>query len=671
MTLLPMENGESILCALKCFEQEKPISIPPILEDYIKQIARNGQTRLPWIYVKPLLLHKYNKVVDSFISEGSSLDYSHVPTPPHLSELRQRVFNTLKKLDGIPFTIQRICELFDSPTHHYQRVDKFLRGLEKVCMVVSTVDPYGNKIHQEDPRFPSRAGLDDCGLIMDSSITSPPSSPSDNSQVHHISKSSDEEVTEEDDEGEDISNNSSDERHSPKTNHRMNSTPLINSSCANSWLFKAQNALNLPHTPPMPFRTSVSKGRVTDQSLTNAPLLSGLCGSLLSAYSNNDEEDYEQLNHASENKHVNSNTQANADHLASVASNFRSESSECIHTLPLESSLQEKPASDTSHVTSSVVQDQIQDDSLPWNEANKISTMNSKTLEVVVSQCDNKLNEISCGGNKPSVSNVNQDESPSRGLELDTTGSENDFPTCQVLRPIGQLEAFVQNLNSDVSSSATSVSLHNGSPKSTSDPSAHLSCVASVEELSHQGSLTSPTSNSFLPVLVGVRRPRSPGMDSTSSDSSVSTYEDTDLSESPAKKRKLPSSDSIETIEPSTDSLVGIGFQVVTSSSLALNDSPPIIMCNPMNQTRDLDSGECVFKTTENPSSCQPTVDPVSIPDSTTNLHGVENISFTRNSDLGSESVETNETVLINSQDTGLLTVNLSNINSETGEEES
>ncbi|KAK4472656.1 hypothetical protein MN116_003888 [Schistosoma mekongi] len=659
-----MENGESILCALKCFEQEKPTSIPPILEDYIKQIARNGQTRLPWIYVKPLLLHKYNKVVDSFLSEGSTVDYSHVPTPPHLSELRQRVFITLKKLDGIPFTIQRICELFDSPTHHYQRVDKFLRGLEKVCMVVSTVDPYGNKIHQEDPRFPSRAGLDDCGLIMESSITSPPSSPSDNPQTHHISKSSDEEVTEEDDEGEDNSNNSSDERHSLKTNHRMNPTPVVNSPCTNSWLFKAQTALSLPHTPPMPFRTSVSKARLADQSLTNAPLLSGLCGSLLSAYPNNDEEDYEQLNHASENKHVNS------DRLTSVASNSCSESSECLHTLPLESSLQEKPASDTSHGTSSIVQDQIQDDSLSWNEANKIPTVNSKTLEVVVSQCDNKLNEISCGGNNLAVSNINQNDSPSRGLEVDTTGGENDFPICQVLRPIGQLEAFVQNLNSDVSSSATSVSLHNGSPKSTVDPSAHLSCVASVEELNHQGPLTSPSSYSFLPVLVGVRRPRSPGMDSTSSDSSVSTYEDTDLPESPAKKRKLPSSDLTETIEPSADSLVGIGFQVVTSSSLALNDSPPIIMCNPMDQTRDLDSGECVFKTTENPSSCQPTVDPVSIPDNTTNLHGVVNISFTQNSDLDSESVETNETVLISSQDAGLRTVNLSNINSETGEEE-
>ncbi|KAF5395312.1 hypothetical protein PHET_12407 [Paragonimus heterotremus] len=40
MTLLPMENREGILCALKCFGKEKPNNIPPILEDYIKQIAR-------------------------------------------------------------------------------------------------------------------------------------------------------------------------------------------------------------------------------------------------------------------------------------------------------------------------------------------------------------------------------------------------------------------------------------------------------------------------------------------------------------------------------------------------------------------------------------------------------------------------------------------------------
>ncbi|CAH8452527.1 unnamed protein product [Schistosoma curassoni] len=599
MTLLPMENGEGILCALKCFEQEKPLSIPSILEDYIKQISRNGQTRLPWIYVKPLLLHKYNKVVDSFISEGSGLDYSMLATPPHLSELRQRVFNTLKRLDGIPFTIQRICELFDSPTRHYQRVDKFLRGLEKVCMVVSTVDPYGNKIHQEDPRFPSRAGLDDCGLLIEGSITSPPTSPPpENPQVHHISKSSDEEVTEEDDEGEDNSSDGSDERQSPKADHSMNLNPLMNNSCASSWLFKAQNSLNLPHTPPMPFRSSVSKTRLADQSLTSAPLLSGLCGSLLSAYSNND-EDYDQLNRSSENKHTDSNTQVNSDHLSSVGSSFCSESSECLHALPVESNLQEKP-SDASHNLSSVVQDEIQDHSLPWNEATKMPIVNSETLEDTIAQCD-KPDEVSSSGIKPSVSNVNRNDSPSRRLELDTTGDESGLAGCQVLRPIGQLEAFVQNLNSEVSSSVTSVPMHSGSPKSTSDPSAHLSCVSSMEDLNHQGSITS--SNSLLPVLVGVRRPRSPGMDSSGSDPNVSTSKDADLSESPAKRRRLPSSDLTETVESSTDSLVGISFQIVTSSSLALNDSPPIIMCNPTNQTRDMDSGECIFEASENPSS--------------------------------------------------------------------
>lgn len=668
MTLLPMENGEGILCALKCFEQEKPLSIPPILEDYIKQISRNGQTRLPWIYVKPLLLHKYNKVVDSFISEGSGLDYSMLATPPHLSELRQRVFTTLKRLDGIPFTIQRICELFDSPTRHYQRVDKFLRGLEKVCMVVSTVDPYGNKIHQEDPRFPSRAGLDDCGLIMEGPVTSPPTSPSpDNPQVHHISKSSDEEITEEeDDEGEDNSSDGSDERQSPKAEHSMNPNPLMNNSCASSWLFKAQNASNLPHTPPMPFRSSITKTRLTDQSLASAPLLSGLCGSLLSAYSNND-EDYDQLNRPSESKHTDSNTQVNSDHLSSVGSDFCSEPSECLHVLPVESNLQEKP-SDDSRKLSPAAQDEMQDNSLPWNEATKMPIVNSETLEDTIAQCD-KLDEVSSSGLKPSVSNVNRNDSPSRGLELDTTGDESGLAGCQVLRPIGQLEAFVQNLNSEVSSSVTSVPLHSGSPKSTSDPSAHLSCVSSMEDPNHQGSITS--SNSLLPVLIGVRRPRSPGMDSSGSDLNVSTSKDADLSESPAKRRRLPSSDLTETVESSTDSLVGISFQIVTSSSLALNDSPPIIMCNPTNQTRDMDSGECIFEASENSSSGQSVVDPISASDNISNLHGVVNISFPQNSELSSESVEGSETVSINNDNIGLSTINLSNINSETGEEES
>src|SRR5579863_8218968 len=41
-----------------------------------------------------------------------------------------------------PFTIQRLAELIIQPTRHYKRKDKFLRGLEKTVLVVSTVEPW-------------------------------------------------------------------------------------------------------------------------------------------------------------------------------------------------------------------------------------------------------------------------------------------------------------------------------------------------------------------------------------------------------------------------------------------------------------------------------------------------------------------------------------------------
>ncbi|CAH8490539.1 unnamed protein product [Heterobilharzia americana] len=666
MTLLPMENGESILCALKCFEQEKPSVIPPILEEYIRQISKNGQTRLPWIYVKPLLLQKYNKVVDSFISEESGLDYPPIVTPPHLEELRQRVFSTLKRLDGIPFTIQRICELFDTPTRHYQRVDKFLRGLEKVCMVVSTVDPYGNKIHQEDPRFPSRAGLDEYEL-MDSSITSPPNSPSaDNLQIHHASKSSDEEATEEeeDDEGEDNSSDASDERQSPKSEHNLSSTPLMSTSCASSWLFKAQGPLNLPHTPPIPSRNSTPKIRLTDQSLTGAPLLGSLCGSLLTAYSNNDEEDYEQLSRSTEKNPTSSDVQVNSCRVLSVTSKLSSESSECSNGLHVGSTLQVESASTATH-EHLIVEDQTNDNSLSWGEGSKIPILSMKNMEDLNPQCENKPDKMFIDS---IVDAVPQNDPPIKGLSLDTSDIENSSPVSQILRPIGQLEAFVQNLNSEVSGSATNtVPSHSGSSISAIDASAHLNFAASGDDL-HQGSTPSASSSTLSPTFAGVRRPRSPDMD-LNGNTDISANRDADLSESPAKRRRLLSSDLNEAIETINESLVGYTAQVPVPSSLALNDSPPIIMCNPISQARDMDSGECVFETEEKLVTEQSDVHSVSSSDRT-DLLTVISISSAQNSEVNSESVEVSEATSLVNENTELSISNSANIDSETGEEE-
>jgi len=41
-----------------------------------------------------------------------------------------------------PFTIQRLSELITQPTRHYKKKEKFIRGLEKTVLVVSTVEPW-------------------------------------------------------------------------------------------------------------------------------------------------------------------------------------------------------------------------------------------------------------------------------------------------------------------------------------------------------------------------------------------------------------------------------------------------------------------------------------------------------------------------------------------------
>ncbi|CAB4063390.1 PPP4R2 [Lepeophtheirus salmonis] len=54
--------------------------------------------------------------------------------------VKDTVFEQLEFFAGIPFTVQRLCELLTSPSKHYKRTDKFMRALEKNMLVVSTVE---------------------------------------------------------------------------------------------------------------------------------------------------------------------------------------------------------------------------------------------------------------------------------------------------------------------------------------------------------------------------------------------------------------------------------------------------------------------------------------------------------------------------------------------------
>ncbi|KAF9438774.1 hypothetical protein BGZ76_004850 [Entomortierella beljakovae] len=55
-----------------------------------------------------------------------------------------RINALLDAFPSAPFTIQRICELLSNPTEHHTNVIKYLRAVEKVLMITSSVSEFSN-----------------------------------------------------------------------------------------------------------------------------------------------------------------------------------------------------------------------------------------------------------------------------------------------------------------------------------------------------------------------------------------------------------------------------------------------------------------------------------------------------------------------------------------------
>ncbi|KAL3853336.1 hypothetical protein ACJMK2_016884 [Sinanodonta woodiana] len=166
-----MENREDVLDALTNFEKKPSGEIPELLEEYLRQVAKSGETIYPWHCLKRLFVSKLDHVIMEFYHETPA---DSIPTYPNVDsvpfeDMRKRILDALEKFHGAPFTVQRICELITDPRRHYKRSDKFLRGIEKNVMVVSTVDPFGRKIVSEPPKVMVN-GLDVNGHENEKSI---------------------------------------------------------------------------------------------------------------------------------------------------------------------------------------------------------------------------------------------------------------------------------------------------------------------------------------------------------------------------------------------------------------------------------------------------------------------------------------------------------------------
>uniref|UniRef100_A0A183AIM4 PDE4_UCR domain-containing protein n=1 Tax=Echinostoma caproni TaxID=27848 RepID=A0A183AIM4_9TREM len=225
-------------------------------------------------------------------------------------------------------------------------------------------------------------------------------------------------------------------------------------------------------------------------------------------------------------------------------------------------------------------------------------------------------------------------------------------PIRQILRPIGQLEAFVQNMAADVQGGvlpnvSASTGVYTG-PTLVDPDQKDAIPVGGSDSLPQSASCATVVSPSSSPVLSHKRRtPGSPfdAPSSMPSDASVSTKDSSPSSmvssealQSPAKRRRIVNVHGSETTV--------LGTEAASTFPNSLNDSPPIIVCNPLSTgNRDRDSGECL--------PCDPS-----------NTTGGSSSEATGSTD-SSDTVSTESENLLSSSGTNTVRIDM-----ETGEEE-
>lgn len=138
-----MENPEEILHCLEEFSKLKPKDIPRELEEYLCFVAKTGDPVYQWSAVKSLFREKMINVITEFYESCPTVEIPPCPNVEMFNYDSMKNF-ILEKLDtfaAAPFTVQRICELLTTPRKEYNRIDKYMRALEKNILVVSTTEP--------------------------------------------------------------------------------------------------------------------------------------------------------------------------------------------------------------------------------------------------------------------------------------------------------------------------------------------------------------------------------------------------------------------------------------------------------------------------------------------------------------------------------------------------
>lgn len=138
---------DSLQEALRDFDKKSKKEPCPVLEQFLCHIAKTGETMVQWSQFKNYFLFKLEKVMDDF---RESAPEQRLPANANVEsipfeDMKERILKIVRGYNGIPFTIQRLCELLTEPKRNYTGTDKFLRGVEKNVMVVSCIHPTSEK----------------------------------------------------------------------------------------------------------------------------------------------------------------------------------------------------------------------------------------------------------------------------------------------------------------------------------------------------------------------------------------------------------------------------------------------------------------------------------------------------------------------------------------------
>uniref|UniRef100_A0A8C2Q6J5 Serine/threonine-protein phosphatase 4 regulatory subunit 2-B n=1 Tax=Cyprinus carpio TaxID=7962 RepID=A0A8C2Q6J5_CYPCA len=138
---------DTLLEALKDFDKKVKKESSPVLDQFLCHVAKTGETLVSWCQFKSYFIFKLEKVMEDF---QASAPEQRGPANPNVEsvpfeEMKERILKIVNGYNGIPFTIQRLCELLTEPKRNYTGTEKFLRGVEKNVMVVSCIYPTSEK----------------------------------------------------------------------------------------------------------------------------------------------------------------------------------------------------------------------------------------------------------------------------------------------------------------------------------------------------------------------------------------------------------------------------------------------------------------------------------------------------------------------------------------------